>query len=153
MRSRNVLVGVALAMMATAGWARAGGADAGADAGAASIEGVWRCQMEGLPAITLTVTDEGGTLTGAVLFYLHKREPGQPVSATPGVPEPLFNPRFDGKTLRFQLSHRRAHPPGSLHDEPLNFQLKLDGPNTGQFVNESEQDPNRPRYVLVKSAY
>jgi hypothetical protein len=149
MRSRNVLVGVALAMMATAGWARAGGADARA----ASIEGVWRCQMEGLPAITLTVTDEGGTLTGAVLFYLHKREPGQPVSATPGVPEPLFNPRFDGKTLRFQLSHRRAHPPGSLHDEPLNFQLKLDGPNTGRFVNESEQDPNRPRYVLVKSAY
>jgi hypothetical protein len=88
MRSRNVLVGVALAMMATAGWARAGGADAGA----ASIEGVWRCQMEGLPAITLTVTDEGGTLTGAVLFYLHKREPGQPVSATPGVPEPSSTP-------------------------------------------------------------
>jgi hypothetical protein len=151
MKSRNVLAGVLLAMLATSGWAAAGGAGAGA--GAASIEGVWRCQMEGLPAVTLTVTEEGGTLTGAVLFYLHKREPGQPVSATPGVPEPLLNPRFDGKTLRFQVSHRRAHPPGSFDDEPVNFQLRLDGPNRGEFVNESEQDPNRPRYVLQKSAY
>ena len=151
MKSRDVLAGVVLAMMATSGWAAAGGANRGA--GAAPIEGVWRCQMEGLPAVTLTVTEEGGTLTGAVLFYLHKREPGQPVSATPGVPEPLLNPRFDGKTLRFQVSHRRAHPPDSLQDQPVNFQLKLDGPDTGEFVNESEPDPNRPRYVLVKSAY
>jgi hypothetical protein len=151
MKSRDVLAGVVLAMMATSGWAAAGGANRGA--GAAPIEGVWRCQMEGLPAVTLTVTEEGGTLTGAVMFYLHKREPGQPVSATPGVPEPLLNPRFDGKTLRFQVSHRRAHPPDSLQDQPVNFQLKLDGPDTGEFVNESEPDPNRPRYVLVKSAY
>ena len=151
MKSRDVLAGVVLAMMATSGWAAAGGANRGA--GAAPIEGVWRCQMEGLPAVTLTVTEEGGTLTGAVMFYLHKREPGQPVNATPGVPEPLLNPRFDGKTLRFQVSHRRAHPPDSLQDQPVNFQLKLDGPDTGEFVNESEPDPNRPRYVLVKSAY
>ena len=151
MKSRDVLAGVVLAMMATSGWAAAGGANRGA--GAAPIEGVWRCQMEGLPAVTLTVTEEGGTLTGAVMFYLHTREPGQPVNATPGVPEPLLNPRFDGKTLRFQVSHRRAHPPDSLQDQPVNFQLKLDGPDTGEFVNESEPDPNRPRYVLVKSAY
>jgi hypothetical protein len=122
-------------------------------ASAASIEGVWRCQMEGLPAVTLTVTDEGGSLTGAVLFYLHRREPGQPVTATPGVPEPLFNPRFDGKTLTFQVSHRRAHPPDSLNDGPVSFELKLDGVDKGEFVNKNEMDPNAPRYFLVKSAY
>jgi hypothetical protein len=109
--------------------------------------------MEGLPAVTLTLTDEGGSLTGAVLFYLHRREPGQPVTATPGVPEPLFNPRFDGKTLTFQVSHRRAHPPGTLHDGPVSFQLKLSGADKGEFVNENEHDPNAPVYVLVKSAY
>ena len=109
--------------------------------------------MEGLPAVTLTVTDEGGSLTGAVLFYLHRREPGQQVTATPGVPEPLFNPKFDGKTLTFQVSHRRAHPPGTLHDGPVSFELKLDGADKGEFVNENERDPNAPVYVLVKSAY
>lgn len=147
MRSQAILVCVAMAMTTMAGLAQT------SSASAAPIEGVWRCQMEGLPAVTLTVTDEGGSLAGAVLFYLHRREPGQPVTATPGVPEPLFNPRFDGKTLTFQVSHRRAHPPGSLKDGPVNFALKLDGADSAEFVNGNEHDPNAPKYVLVKSAY
>jgi hypothetical protein len=109
--------------------------------------------MEGLPAMTLTVTDEGGSLAGAVLFYLHRREPGQPVTVTPGVPEPLFNPKFDGHTLTFQVSHRRAHPPDSLQDGPVTFRLMLDGAGNAALVNESENDPNAPAFVLVKSAY
>ena len=152
MRSRIVLGCVVMAMLATAGFAQANGTG-NPTASTASIVGIWRCQMEGLPAITLTLTDEGGSLTGAVLFYLHRREPGQPVTATPGVPEPLFNPRFDGKTLTFQVSHRRAHPPGSLNDGPVNFALKLDGADRAEFVNENEHDPNAPRYFLVKSPY
>ena len=147
MRSRIVLGCVVMAMTTMAGPAQT------SSASAASIEGVWRCQMEGLPAVTLTLTDEGGGLTGAVLFYLHRREPGQAVTATPGVPEPLFNPRFDGKTLTFQVSHRRAHPPGSLQDGPVNFALKLDGADRAEFVNENEHDPNSPVYMLVRSAY
>jgi len=147
MRSRIVLGCVVMAMTTMAGPAQT------SSASAASIEGVWRCQMEGLPAVTLTLTDEGGGLTGAVLFYLHRREPGQAVTATPGVPEPLFNPRFDGKTLTFQVSHRRAHPPGSLQDGPVNFALKLDGADRAEFVNENEHDPNAPVYMLVRSAY
>jgi hypothetical protein len=119
----------------------------------AAITGIWRCQMEGLPAVTLTVTDEGGSLTGAVLFYLHRREPGQPVTATPGVPEPLFHPSFDGKTFTFQVSHRRAHPPNSLNDPPVTFQLKLDGTRKAELVNENEEDPNAPVFILEKSAY
>jgi hypothetical protein len=120
----------------------------------AAITGIWRCQMEGLPAVTLTVTHEGGSLTGAVLFYLHRREPGQPVTATPGVPEPLFHPSFDGKTFTFQVSHRRAHPPETLNDGPVTFQLKLDGAETAQLLmNESKNDPNAPVYILEKSTY
>ena len=119
----------------------------------APVVGIWRSQMEGLPAMTLTVTDEGGSLTGAVLFYLHRREPGQQVTATPGVPEPLFNPQFDGKTLTFQVSHRRAHPPDSLQDGPVTFRLMLAGAGNAALVRESEPDPRAPAYVLVKSAY
>ena len=149
MKSLNVFAGVVLAMMATACLAQTDSAHASE----AQIEGVWRCQMEGLPAVTLTVTDEGGSLAGAVLFYLHRREPGQPVTATPGVPEPIFNLKYNGQMLTFQVSHRRAHPPGSLQDAPVSFALKLDGPDKAEFVNENEHDPNAPRYVLVKSAY
>ena len=87
--------------------------------------------MNGLPAVTLTVTDEGGSLNGAVLFYLHRREPGQTETATPGVPEPLMKPNFDGATFTFEVSHRRAHPPQTLQDGPIPFRMKLVGPNKG----------------------
>ena len=150
MRSRTFMIWIAMAMTAAAGLAQAG---SGANATVAPIEGVWRCEMNGLPAVTITVTNEGGSLTGAVLFYLHRRDPGKPETATPGVPEPLFNPKFDGKTLTFQVSHRRAHPPGSLNDGPVNFALKLDGAHQAELVNENEQDPNAPLFVLVRSAY
>lgn len=149
MKSLNVFAGVVFAMITTAGFAQ----PESGHAREAQIEGVWRCEMEGLPAVTLTVTNEGGSLTGAVLFYLHRREPGKPVTATAGVPEPLFNLKYDGKMLTFQVSHRRAHPPGSLQDAPVSFALKLDGPDNAEFVNENEHDPNAPRYVLVRSAY
>jgi hypothetical protein len=139
-----------MTMLASVCAAQAGGST---DSSVAPVVGVWRAQMEGLPGITLTVTDEGGNLSGAVLFYLHRREPGQPVTATPGVPEPLFHPQFDGNTLTFQVSHRRAHPPGSLQDGPVTFRLMLDGAGNAALVNESENDPKAPAFVLVKSAY
>jgi hypothetical protein len=160
MKSRITLSCIAIAMLAIASQATSTRAQtvrgkpiAPSDASVAPILGIWRCQMEGLPAVTLTVTDEGGTLTGAVLFYLHRRAPGQAVTATPGVPEPLFNPIFDGKALTFQVSHRRAHPPGSLEDAPVTFQVKLDSAGNAQLLNESANDPKAPVYVLVKSAY
>jgi hypothetical protein len=117
------------------------------------ILGIWRCQMDGLPAVTLNLTDENGSLAGAILFYLHRRDPGQPVTASPGVPEPLFNPMFDGKTLTFQVSHRRAHPPGSLGDRPVTFQLKLHGDGKAALINENESDPNAPAFIFTKNDY
>jgi hypothetical protein len=35
----------------------------------------------------------------------------------------------------------------------VNFALKLDGADKGEFVNKNEHDPNAPRYFLVKSTY
>lgn len=102
------------------------------------IIGVWRAQADGLPFITLDITNEGGNLSGAVLFYLHRRDEGQPVTSTPGVPEPLLNLRFDGKTLTFQVSHRHAHPPRTLLDPPVSFRLRLTGANKSELINENE---------------
>jgi hypothetical protein len=153
MRAKGVLL-FALLGMATAGvFAQSGGTTEKTSAGATSLEGVWRAEMDGLPAITLTLTNEGGRLTGAVLFYLHRREAGQPVTATPGVPKPLFKPTFDGRTLTFQVSHRRAHPPQTLADGPITFDLKMTGADRGELVDENEREPGAPLFVLVRSAY
>ena len=106
------------------------------------ILGVWRGQLDQMPAFTLVVTDEGGELQGAILFYLIRRDkPGEPPTVTPGIPEPIFHPIFDGKTLRFQVSHRRAHPPRTLSDPPATFQLTLTDDGKAQVSNLSEGPP------------
>jgi hypothetical protein len=109
--------------------------------GDASVLGVWRAQLDGLPWVTLTLTDEGGTLAGAILFYLHMRQRGGQVTSTPGIPEPMLNPLFDGKVLTFKVSHRRAHPPESLSSAPVAFRLELPTNGHGSLVNDSEPGP------------
>src|SRR5258708_36723801 len=93
-----------------------------------AILGIWRGEFDNVPAATLNVTDEAGLLQGAMLFYLIRREEGKHPTASPGIPEPLFNPHFDGKTLTFQLSHRHAHA-NTSSDPPVTFRLELIGPN------------------------
>jgi hypothetical protein len=108
--------------------------------GSERFVGVWRGQMETLPAVTLNITDEGGGLSGAVLFYLIKKSSvmSEPTTATPGLPEPLFNPRLEGQSLVFEVSHRRAHPPRTLSDPPVHFRLKLIDQDKAELVNEGE---------------
>jgi len=115
------------------------------------ITGVWRAQMDGLPAIVLVITDEAGALNGAVLFYFHERKTvNDPYTSTPGLPEPMFQIHFEGKSLEFQVSHRRAHPPRTLNDPPVSFRLTLTGPNQAELVNESEKGPGM---VLTQTEY
>jgi hypothetical protein len=109
--------------------------------GGEAIAGVWRGQMDNLPAVTLNVTYETGSLNGAILFYLHLREPGKTETASAGVPEPLIKPQFDGARLTFSVSHRRAHPPASLDSAPVAFSFTLTGQNAGKLVNQSEDSP------------
>lgn len=116
----------------------------------ARVLGVWRAQMNGLPIFTLVVTDENGGLSGAVLFYLLKREDvNHPYTATPGLPEPILNPKFDGKTLTFQVSHRRAHPPRALSDRSVTFELSPTEDGAAQLINKSEGGP----ITLIRTDY
>ncbi|MGA7858071.1 MAG: hypothetical protein WCA11_09110, partial [Terracidiphilus sp.] len=125
----------------------------------APILGAWRAQMDGLPFITLTLTNENGSLQGAVLFYLHKREAvGQPWTSTPGSPGPIFNPKFDGETLTFQVSHRGAHPPRTLKDAPVTFRMKLTGANKAGLINVTEasltgESDTGPGLEMVRSEF
>ena len=90
-----------------------------------NVVGVWRAQAGNLPVFTMVVSDEGGGLSGAILFYLLRREsPNQPETATPGNPQPMLHPTFDGTTLSFQVSHRRAHPPQTQNDPPITLTFK-----------------------------
>jgi hypothetical protein len=160
MKNRFLSLCGLMAMLATAGLSqttRPG--EPGTTSDASPIVGFWHADMDGLPAITLVVTKETGSLSGAVLFYFHRRDAvGQPWTSTPGLPEPLFNPQFDGKTLTFQVSHRRAHPPRTLNDPPVSFRLTLTGVNKADLINESESpsmngNATSPGFPMARTDY
>jgi len=109
----------------------------GADQNSA-VNGVWRAQMDGLPTLVMTISDEGD-LTGAILFYLVRRDEGQAPKASPGIPEPLLNLRFDGRALDFRVSHRRSHGARSANDPPVRFQLRITRPDEGQLVRDGKE--------------
>ena len=117
----------------------------------AAFIGVWRAQLEGLPAVDIVISNEGGQLTGGILFYFHLRlDANQPWTSRPGLPEPLFNIKMAGDTLHFQVSHRRAHPPRTLNDPPVSFRLSIVGPDKANLVNETE---SAGPLAMVRSDY
>ena len=117
-----------------------------ASSGDAAFTGVWRGKIDGLPGMTMVISDEGGDLNGAVLFYLIRRDDGQPPRSSPGLPEPMFHIKSNGDVLDFQVSHRRAHPPGTLNDPPVTFHLRLTGKDQGILIRG--QDENSPFQVF-----
>lgn len=113
------------------------------------IVGIWRGEIDNVPAATLNITDEAGPLQGAMLFYLVRRHPGKPSTSSPGLPEALFNPQFDGKRLTFQLSHRHAHA-DTTADPPVTFYLELIGPDQAKLVRVPQDGPSFVRMVREK---
>jgi hypothetical protein len=119
---------------------------------AAKFVGVWRGQFDGLPGVDIAISNEGGELTGAVLFYLHIRsDEHSPWTSKAGPPGPMFNMKIEGDTLHFRVSHKGAHPPGTLHDPPVSFRLVLTGPDQATLMNDSEG--SGPPMVLRRSEY
>jgi len=115
-----------------------------------AVVGVWRGELDDMPAATLNITDEAGPLQGAMLFYLIRKDEGKPPTSSPGIPEPLFNPRFDGKVLTFQLSHRHAHG-NTASDPPVTFRLELIGPDEAKLVRIPVDGPDYLRMVRGKN--
>ncbi len=106
----------------------------------AAVVGVWQGELDNLPAATLNITDEAGPLQGAMLFYLIRQDEGKPPTSSPGIPEPLFNPKFDGKSLTFHLSHRHAHA-NTASDPPVSFRLELTAPDRAKLVRTPQDGP------------
>jgi len=71
----------------------------------APIVGTWEARLHGLQAMTLAIHEDGGNLSGAAIFYLLKSDRAGWHNAGRSDPLPLINPRWDGKTLRFSISH------------------------------------------------
>jgi hypothetical protein len=145
MTSKASLFGLALLSLALPFGVQNTATGLQASFGDSGFIGVWRGQIEGLPAVDIVLSNEGGQLTGGILFYFHIRlDVNHPWTSAPGLPEPMFNIKIEGSALHFQVSHRRAHPPRTLNDPPVSFRLTIVGHNKAELVNETEKAPPTP---------
>ena len=117
------------------------------------VAGTWRGNLHDLPAVVLTVKDGGGKLSGTILFYFQHRNnqhDSWQVDLTHSMALPLIDPRFDGKTIFFQVSHKEAHPPRTLNDPPSSFQMRLTGKGQAELRNLTEE--RSPELKMVRDA-
>ncbi|HEX6494249.1 MAG TPA: hypothetical protein VF018_02110 [Acidobacteriaceae bacterium] len=149
MRAKCVAIAAVAMMMTLPGFSQArvkpivlnaGTSDARAAPTANNFVGVWHGEYRGLPWVTVTLTQHGGALSGAILFYLHRKAPGTAETATAGTPEPLLDPQFNGKTLTFRVNARHADPPKILNDPPIVMSMESIDQDHVRLVNK--EDPH-----------
>jgi hypothetical protein len=73
-----------------------------ATATAGTWTGVWQGTLDGLPAVELTLADDGGEVGGTIVFHLILKKDGPPHVASTE-PHTLIRPRVEGDTLTFQV--------------------------------------------------
>jgi hypothetical protein len=149
MRAKCVAIAAMAMMITIAGFSQArvkaivlnaSTSSATAASPANNLVGVWHGEYRDLPWVTVTLTPDRGALSGAILFYKHRKAPGTAETATAGTPEPLLDPQFDGKTLTFRVSARHADPPKTLDDPPIVMTMEIIDQDHARLVNK--EDPH-----------
>jgi hypothetical protein len=108
-----------------------------------SFVGTWQGKMNDLPAIDLTVNDAGESLSGFIVFYMHKRsDPNGPWHVEGQDRTPLLVPHVEGKTLTFEVEHHKCHDCTELGPN-VKFRMELTGPNEARLWNLEHQHPGK----------
>ena len=90
-----------------------------AKAAAAPAAGTWEGKLDGRKAVTLTVKESDGRLSGHATFYVVDKKFGDPDAQVVGELEhDLSDVIWDGKALRF-----------SIHDPDVAFEMTITGVN------------------------
>jgi hypothetical protein len=109
----------------------------------ATWNGVWQGELDGQPAVTLTLADDGGALEGTVVFNLIERQTQGPPRVASIQPHVLLDPQSNGSTLSFQI----MRPDRS--EAPLKFTVTLDG-NDKARIHCLNCGPDAPVAELVR---
>lgn len=92
---------------------------------------------------------DGEALSGRVVFYFQCRNDDDEWRIERENTEPLIDPRFDGRTLTFHVSHEDAHPGVSGPDDPpVRYELTLTGSNEG--ILRSTNDASDTETVMAR---
>ena len=89
--------------------------------------GVWQGNLDGVPAVTLTLANDAGEANGTIVFHAIKNENGHAYSFSTE-PHTLINARVDGDMISFQVKR------GNGSAEILNMAAELGKDGNIQFT-------------------
>jgi len=92
------------------------------------IAGTWQGKMEDVPVVTLTLKDDHGTLSGAMISYKIVNDGSGPQVAGKSSTD-MISPKLDGKIFSYQVKDSN----GDL----VSYQMELTGKNEGKFKGKA----------------
>jgi len=105
--------------------------------------GVWQGELDGQPAVTLTLADDGGALGGTVVFNLVERPQGEAPHVVSIQPHVLLDPQVNGTTLSFQIMRRNRS------EAPMRFTV-VAGDDGKTRIHCLNCGPDAPNAEIVK---
>lgn len=104
---------------------------AGGSAAAESpLAGTWQAKLDGVPAVTLTVKEDGRGWSGTIIFYKILDDGSGPRVAGKDTCV-LVSPKLEGQVLSFQVKDQS--------DALIGFQLELTGNGEGELKGKTTQ--------------
>jgi hypothetical protein len=94
------------------------------------LAGTWQGKLDGVPAVTLTVKEEGRGWSGTIVFYKIVDEGSGPQVAGKDT-SVLVDPKLEGKSLSFQVKHP--------NDALIGFRFELTGNGEGELKGKTTQ--------------
>jgi len=107
------------------------------------IAGTWQGKTGDVPAVTLTVKDEGGKLSGTAVFYKILDDGSGPKVAGKDT-SALINAKFEGKIFSFEVKGSGG--------ELVDFRMELTGKNEGRLTGKTTQtgDTEPPAVKMIR---
>lgn len=118
MKMRIVWMALAMALSAAVGYARTAVQPQPANS---NWIGVWQGQLDGQPAVILTLAERDGHLDGTAVFNMVVRQPEPHV--IPSEPQMIVSPTIEGNTLHFAINAFPSKP-------SLQYEVKVTGDGT-----------------------
>ena len=94
------------------------------------VAGTWQGKLDGVPAVTLTVKEDGAAWSGTIVFYKILDDGSGPRVAGKDT-SVLVGPKLEGKVLSFQVKGQ--------NDTLLGFQMELTGNGEGELKGKATQ--------------
>jgi biopolymer transport protein ExbD len=110
--------------------------------------GMWRGEVNHLPAIQLEVNEVGGKLGGEIVFDMQSRiDDGSPWRVTGEYRAPLRRPHVESGALLFEVEHHVCHDCPELGPN-AQFRMELASPDEARLWNLSEPTGANPWMIL-----